>query len=235
MRFLRCEVQSQECALPRKRSRMTIPSQPVTPPAFSLPVVLPEGLAQSIVEGARCRGSWLGVAGATVDQAGRITTLDLAPVSTSPAWRRALDTLLRLSLADNMSLRSSFSGPILLAHADRSTLCLDEPLPQVGAMSTYRVGGAVQPPKVKKRVEPIFPESARESMGPNRTTMVIVESVISSTGCVRSIRLVEQSPYAALNGAAVMALSQWTFTPGYLDRKPVDVLFNLTVNFKNGQ
>jgi hypothetical protein len=29
-----------------------------------------------------------------------------------------------------------------------------------------------------------------------------------------------------------MAVSSWKFTPGYLDGKPVDVIFNLTINFK---
>jgi hypothetical protein len=234
VRYNRCEVQSKECEMPKKRSRMAIPSQPVMPPAFSLPEVLPAGLPDAIVEGVRCRDSWLGVATATVDQAGRISALDVAPVATTASCRRAIDTMLRLSLADNTSLRSTFTGPVLLAHAHRAPLCLDEGLAVDRAVSTYRVGGEVQPPIVKKRVEPYFPDSARQSMGLNRSAMVIVESVISSTGCVRSIRLVEQSPYAALNGAAVMALSQWTFTPGYLDRNPVDVLFNLTVNFKTG-
>lgn len=231
VRYNRCEVQTQDCALPLKRSAMTIPSQPVAPPAFSLPEVLPGGLAEAIVSGARCRGSWLGVVSATVDQAGRIDKLDLGPVRTTPACRRALDTLLRLSLADNTSMRSAFTGPILLVHADRAPLCLDEALAQT-TTATHRAGGAVQPPKVKKRVEPHFPESALSSMGPNRNVFVIVESVISSTGCVRSIRILEQSPYPAMNGAAVMAIAQWTFTPGYLDGKPVDVLFNLTINFK---
>jgi outer membrane biosynthesis protein TonB len=56
--------------------------------------------------------------------------------------------------------------------------------------------------------------------------------VISTEGCVRSVHLLLQSPYPELNGAAVMALSQWTFVPGRFEGRPVDVIFNLTVNFK---
>jgi TonB family protein len=89
-------------------------------------------------------------------------------------------------------------------------------------------------PKVLKRVEPQFPASARESMGPNRNVIIIVECVIAKSGCARSIRLLSQSPYPELNAAALIALAQWTFRPGYLDGKPVDVIFNLTVNFKAG-
>jgi hypothetical protein len=35
-----------------------------------------------------------------------------------------------------------------------------------------------------------------------------------------------------INRAVLLALSQWTFEPGMLDGKPVDVVFDLTVNFK---
>ncbi len=232
IRYNRCEVQSTECAMPSKRGRFTIPSQPVALPAFMLPEVLPAGLADAIVSGAKCRGQWLGVANASVDPAGRIKTLDLAPVDTSAACKRALDTLLRLSMATNASLRSGFNGPILLVRSSRSRLCLDEDAPDEGATSTFRVGGAVQAPKVIKRVEPQFPQIARQRMGGGHDVTVTAESVISKSGCVRSIRILEQSPFPGINGAAVMALSQWEFRPGYLDKKPVDVLFTLTMTFK---
>jgi TonB family protein len=90
----------------------------------------------------------------------------------------------------------------------------------------------VQAPKVRRRVEPRFPERARQAMAGQHNVYVVVQAVISKTGCVRSLRLLEQSPYPDLNGAAAMALSQWTFTPGYFDGKPVDVQFTLTINFQ---
>ncbi|HYC60653.1 MAG TPA: energy transducer TonB [Thermoanaerobaculia bacterium] len=233
IRYRRCEVQSYDCALPRKRTtRMTIASQTVAPPAFNLPELLPPGLADAIVSGARCRGTWIGVATASVDQAGRVKTLDLEPVSTSSACKRALETLLHLSLATNTSLQSGFNGPVLLAHADRASLCLDERPPENATLGMFRVGGEVQPPKVKKRMEPNFPDVARRSMGANRNVFVVLEAVISSTGCIRSLRVIEQSPFPELNGAALLAVSQWTFTPAYHDNKPVDVIFNLSINFK---
>ena len=232
VRYNRCEVQSKECVMPEKRSRFTIPSQTVAPPAFTLPEVLPAGLADAILSGAKCRGQWIGVGTASVDQAGRVKTLDLDEITTSKSCRRALDTVLRLSMATNTSLRSGFAGPVLLVGTSRSGLCLDEEHPQSASGSTYRTGGTVVAPQVLKRVEPHFPESARREMAGGYNVLVMVESVISSEGCVRSIRLLRQSPYPALNGAAVMSISQWKFRPGYLDNKPVDVIFNLSVNFK---
>lgn len=233
VRYNRCEVRSRDCVLPRtRRSTRTIPSQAVAPPAFTLPEVLPAGLADAIVSGARCDGAWVGVAGATVDPAGRIRTLDLEPVGASRACKGALETLLRVSFASNTSLRSPLTGGVLLVHGRKVPLCLDEQLPGSEITSTLRTGGNVQAPKVKKRVEPQFPRSALNAMGNARNVMVIIESVITREGCVRNMRLVTQSPYPELNGAALLALSQWQFTPGYLDGKPVDVIFNLTVNFK---
>jgi hypothetical protein len=231
VRYNRCEVQTKTCAMPSKRSSLTIPSQPVAPPAFNLPETLPSGLADAILGGAKCKGTWLGVAWASVDQAGRVKSLDFGKVSTSDSCKRALETVLRLSMATNTSLRSGFTGPVLLVGSSKRSLCLDEDTPD-NATPTYRVGGEIAPPEVLKRVEPQFPESALIAMGGGRNVIVIVESVISKTGCVRGIRLLSQAPFGELNGAAIMAISQWKFRPAYFNRTPVDVIFNLTVNFK---
>ena len=97
--------------------------------------------------------------------------------------------------------------------------------------SVYTTGGDIVAPKALRRVEPQFPESTRKAMGSNRNVLIQLESVITKEGCVRSLRPVQQSPFPELNGAALMALSQWTFAPGKLDGKPVDVQFSLTINF----
>ena len=80
VRFNRCEVQTRECAMPRKRGRFEIPSQPVAPPAFDLPELLPAGLADAILKASGCKASWLGIADASVDRAGRIRALNLNEV-----------------------------------------------------------------------------------------------------------------------------------------------------------
>ena len=233
VRYNRCEVQERECAMPAKRSRLTIPSQPIAPPAFDLPDLLPPGLADAIMAGTKCKDSWLGVATAAVDSAGRLTKLGLDDVQTNRFCRDAIDTLLRLSLATNTSLRSGFAGPVLLVHPAGAPLCLDEAVPERGTTSRLlRAGNAVEAPKVRKRVEPSFPDSARRGMAGGRNVLVVLECVISKEGCVRNMRILSQSPYPELNGAAIMAVSQWTFTPGYSEGKPVDVIFNLTINFK---
>jgi len=233
VRYNRCEVQTTDCALPKTRSGRTIPSQPVGLSAINLPEVLPAGLADAIMTEGRCRDRWLGVADASVDRAGRISTLDLHEVSGGAACRRALDTLLRLSLATNTSIRSGFNGPVLLAGSAKNGLCLDEDEPEAddSARPSY-LAGAVQSPQVIKRVNPQFPDSARRAMGHGYQVMIVVGSEISKTGCVRNLHLVTQTPFPEVNGAAVEAMSQWKFRPAYLAGKPTTALFNITMNFK---
>ncbi|HET8774167.1 MAG TPA: energy transducer TonB [Thermoanaerobaculia bacterium] len=228
--YTRCALQPGTCAIPEKRTRRTIPSQTVRPAVFNLPETLPAGLADAIVQGGRCN-DWLGVADVTVDSSGRIQAVDLGQVSAAPSCRRALDTLLRLSLATNTSMRSGFHDGIVLVHARRTPLCLDEPVPADTMTSVFTPGGDIVPPQALRRVEPQFPETTRKTMGSNRNVLIQLESVITKEGCVRSLRPVRQSPFPELNGAALMALSQWTFAPGRLNGKPVDVMFNLTINY----
>jgi hypothetical protein len=228
----RCVVQSAECRMPEKRSGHPIPSQVVAEPAFILPSLLPAGLADAVMSDARCNDEWLGVGNVTVDGSGRVTKLDLNNVNTSGRCRRVAERILRLSLATPTSIRSASSGPVVMVKAAKARLCLNEPPADVPAR-LVRIGGEVKPPVVKRRVEPFFPQSARYAMsGRGTNVLVVVEAVITSEGCVRNMRLMRQAPFGEINGSALLALSQWTFVPAYLDGKPVDALFNLTINFR---
>jgi protein TonB len=91
-----------------------------------------------------------------------------------------------------------------------------------------RVGGDVKAPIVINRVEPQYPEVARKA---RISGMVIVECTISKTGDVTGIHVLKPLPFG-LDQAAVDAVKRWKFKPGTLNGQPVDVIFNLTVNFK---
>lgn len=205
-------------------------------PEFRLPIRLPAGLGSAILKKTRCGDLWIGVATATVDRAGRVQTLDAKDIGSTPGCQRALETMLRLSLAEPAEISSPLASNHLLVIKPRGdAVCFDEdPVDDtVGGRGPSRIGGEIKTPKVVKRVEPAFPKSVRQEMegGPG-SAIVVVEAIITRQGCVRSVRLVGPSRWPKLNSSALLSVAQWTFEPGTLNGKPVEVIFNLTVNFK---
>jgi TonB family protein len=228
-----CDIASNDCRLPPKARGGQIPSIDVTRPAFLLPDVLPPGLAEATAAEGGCRNAWLGLGQASVDEAGRVRELTVKPVDMSKSCERVVSTLMRLSLARTDSIGGPRStGNLLLIHVAGTPICLDEGPISAAPAVTHEVGNGVQAPVVKRKVEPQFPASARRSMGEGRSVVVAIEATISKEGCLRNIRLVQQSPFPDLNTAALVALAQWRFEPGRLRGEPVDVLFHLAVNFK---
>jgi len=230
-----CGIASNDCRLPTMRpTKRTIPSTAVAPPAYFLPSVLPRGLAGALVAESHCNGEWLALAGAVSDIAGRVQSVDIKRIQMDNACEKAVTTLMRLSLATPPSIDAPLtSANIILVHGRKQAPCLDEaPLATVTESGIHQVGGDIAAPIIKHRVEPLFPESARRAMASGTNVLVIVSCIITREGCVRAVNLLLQSPFPALNGAALQAISQWTFEPGRLHGEPVDVEFNLTVNFK---
>lgn len=99
----------------------------------------------------------------------------------------------------------------------------------VGApIAARRVDDTMKPPKAITRVEPIYPEEAKQ----NRVFgVVILELLIKEDGTVGDARVLKPLPYG-LDQAALDAVRQWRFEPATIDGKPVPVAFNITINFK---
>ena len=91
-----------------------------------------------------------------------------------------------------------------------------------------RVGGDVKAPVIVNKVEPVYPEVARKA---RISGIVIVECTINKNGDVTDVHVLKPLPFG-LDQAAADAVRRWKFKPGTLNGQPVDVLFNLTVNFK---
>ena len=94
--------------------------------------------------------------------------------------------------------------------------------------TALRVGGDVKAPVVLSKVEPQYPEEARKA---RIAGIVIVEVIIDKSGNVADINVLKPLPFG-LDQAAVDAVKQWKFKPALKNGEPVDVVFNLTVNFK---
>jgi TonB family protein len=101
-------------------------------------------------------------------------------------------------------------------------------LPLIANAQPYPVGGDVKAPVAIVHVNPQYPEEARVE---RISGMVVLETVIDHTGAVRDIRVLKGLPHG-LSEAAVNAVKQWVFKPGTINGEAVDVVFNLTINFK---
>ncbi len=120
----------------------------------------------------------------------------------------------------------SLSGPSSPAgHDDQKPEKSEDKLRTTSADS---ICGEITHPVVTEKVNPKYPESARED---KVTGVVVVETVITEEGIVDDIRVLESTD-ERLSTAAVEAIEQWRFEPALCDGTPVGVYYNLTVNFR---
>lgn len=89
------------------------------------------------------------------------------------------------------------------------------------------VGGDVQAPVKKYAPPPSYTEIARKARVQG---VVIVQAIVDKQGQVQQVKVLKGLPMG-LDKAAVDAVNNWTFEPATLNGKPVDVYYNLTVNF----
>lgn len=91
----------------------------------------------------------------------------------------------------------------------------------------YPVEGDVQRPVRKSVTQPEYPESAVKDGTEGK---VVVRTVIGSDGSIRDAWVTE-SLTEDLDAAALDTVRQWKFDPATLHGRPVDIYYNLTVNF----
>lgn len=89
------------------------------------------------------------------------------------------------------------------------------------------VGGDVKAPNKISAPQPQYTEIARKA---RIQGVVIVQAIINKQGDVTDVKVLKGLPMG-LDQAAVEAIRKWKFEPATLNGKPVDVYYNLTVNF----
>jgi protein TonB len=94
--------------------------------------------------------------------------------------------------------------------------------------TVMRVRAKVSRPKLKRKIKPVYPEAARRSL---EQGISIYEAIVTSTGCIRELRLVKSSSSLLLDVAAMQAVSRWRYEPATLDGRPVNVYLTVTVTF----
>lgn len=90
------------------------------------------------------------------------------------------------------------------------------------------VGGDVAAPEKISAPQPQYTEIARKA---RIQGVVIVQAIVNKTGDVTNVKVLKGLPMG-LEEEAVKAIKRWKFKPATLNGKPVDVYYNLTVNFR---
>jgi TonB family protein len=97
------------------------------------------------------------------------------------------------------------------------------------AGGTYRAGGGVTAPTVKREVKPKYTGEALEA---HIQGTVLLEAVVGIDGSVTSVRVLRSlDPFHGLDQEAMNAARQWTFEPGVKDGKPVPVIVTVELAF----
>ena len=100
--------------------------------------------------------------------------------------------------------------------------------PAIEPDRAIQVGGNVTRPQKIFGPNPRYTEIARKA---RIQGVVIVQAIIDKGGNVTAVRVLKPLPMG-LDQAAVEAIKKWKFEPATLNGKPVDVYYNLTVNFR---
>jgi beta-lactamase regulating signal transducer with metallopeptidase domain len=93
-------------------------------------------------------------------------------------------------------------------------------------------GGCIVPPTKVRDVRPIYPTGVKPGS-------VQLSAVIGADGHVATVDIVGDgsggAPDPSLANSAASAISQWEFTPTYLDGEPIDVRMKVNVSFISGK
>ena len=160
---------------------------------------------------------------------GRPQSVGTMPTELPPECAPAVAALARLTIADPLDriLDGEKQYVVLLVSSDHlACLRADQVTPRAEGQRVGR-GRIKQPTKIRD-VRPLYPPPAQNARVQG---LVIVEAVISSTGCVRNLKVL-RSVHPLLDLEAVRAVSEWRFTPTLLDGVAVPVIMTVTVNFR---
>lgn len=91
-----------------------------------------------------------------------------------------------------------------------------------------KIEGDLEPPKLLKKVDPVYPEEARKAL---ISGVVILNVTTDIQGKVIKTKVLK-SPDPVLEQAAVDAVKQWVYEPLVVEGKLCPAVFTVTVNFR---
>lgn len=208
------------------------------PPSNDLPLMrTPEdlwpGFFGSLAEATGCRpGVWnFGAVRVTYTVDGRPMALTIDRADLSESCAAFATALGHVTLVEPATPLASGAMQWLVVTAARGFLsCADAPRPRLGlprAPADPDASGRIEEPRKTHNVAPRYPRDAQMR---GVSGVVVLEAVISETGCVRSVFTARSiDPY--LDMEAMRAVLQWRYSPTRLNGEPVDVVMTVTVNF----
>jgi len=94
-------------------------------------------------------------------------------------------------------------------------------------VQAVRVGGRIRPPRLVRRVEPVFPDIAKQARIQGD---VRIDAIIDARGQVVEMKILSGHPVLAT--AALNAVRQWLYEPTYLNEQPIPVVLEVIVEFR---
>jgi len=107
-----------------------------------------------------------------------------------------------------------------------SSIGRQDPLSTTAAGGPLRVGGNIKAPRKIFDVKPQYPDEARAT---HAKGIVILEVTIANDGSVSDAQVLRSTPM--FDQAAIDAVKRWRFQPTLLNGMPIEVTFNVMVNF----
>lgn len=208
-------------------------------PSFTTVGGYPSGFVSSVFKAANCSPSGaarLGSGGAAADVMfgadGRVTQLATVNTAASDACMEAAQVLFKTYVPPHETIRGAGQRALLMLPFDTDFVaCHDVPLGP-GSASDFSVfmsktAGDFQLPKPTRARKPIY---SAQALAERVTGVVMLKSVLTATGCVRSLRVV-RSLHPHLDWAAIQAATGWRFKPATLNGQPVAIVVNMEVTF----
>jgi hypothetical protein len=159
---------------------------------------------------------------------GRPMRVDFNDAGLTSGCRAALEATARISTADREDVAVDPQAlAVPLSRAFASCAALVDGAPVEPAATLEQPLPDRQPPRLIKEVKPDYNQAG---MRKRLEGIMVIEGVLTETGCVRSGRVVQSLQDLDIQG--LKAILDWQFTPARVHEKPVPIIINIELTFK---
>ena len=89
-----------------------------------------------------------------------------------------------------------------------------------------RIGGKIAPPRVIRRIEPVYPNLA---VAARLSAIVVLEAEVDIRGFVKTVKVLSGHPL--FDDPALEAVRQWRYQPLLLNGEPTGFILSVVINF----